>query len=135
MRHLGTLLDGARSSHRATIMTAVGRVGADQRREFDALRRRLDNLSVPAPAQLCHDAVATWLDEMVAACAAMVQVGESREMQRLKETQEHLAASRAGARTFNSEYERLLAELKRRVNATQRRRSRLSRLLRRRVED
>jgi hypothetical protein len=130
VRHLGSLLEVARTSHRGAIVSAVGRVGGEHRRELETLRRRLDYLDVPLPAQICHDAVVTWLDEMIAACTAMVEVGETRQLRRLRETQEHLAASRVGARRFNSEYERLLVELRQRVDAARHRRSRLGRLRR-----
>jgi hypothetical protein len=128
VRQLGVLLDEARTAHRTTIVQAVGRVGGDLRHDFDTLRRRLEHLEVPPPCVRCHDAVVQWLDEMVAACAGMVAVGDAHDLTRLHETQEHLATSRAGARVFNQEYERLLGELKRRATATARRRSRLSRL-------
>lgn len=131
VQHIGGLLDEARSSHRRTVVQATGRLGADQAATFRRLRGRLEQMDVPPGGRPCHDAVGRWLDQVVAACDAMVQVGDSGDLKHLRETQEHLAASRTDARRFNAEYERLLADLKQRVqraSTAPARRSRVARL-------
>lgn len=118
VRKLGGLMEGAHTAHRSTIVQAVGRVGADEAAAMRRVRGQLERLSPPPPlCQGCHAAVTHWLDEMVLACDVMVEVGRSGELSRLRETQEHLAESRADARRFNTEYEQLLGELRRRARA------------------
>ena len=116
VRKLGGLMEEAHTAHRSTIIQAVGRVGSDEASAMRKVRGHLERLAPPPPAcESCHNAVAHWLDEMVLACDVMVEVGRSGELGRLRETQEHLAESRADARKFNAEYEQLLGELKRRA--------------------
>lgn len=135
VRQLGLLMEEARTAHRSTIVLATGRTGVEQAGAFRSVRGRLERLEVPAASAGCHRAVMRWLDKMVLACEAMVQVGETGELAGLKDTQEQLAASRTDARRFNAEYERLMIELRRRVTSagqTKRRRGiQLGRLLRR----
>lgn len=118
VRKLGGLMEEAHTAHRSTIIQAVGRVGSDEATAMRRVRGHLERLAPPpAACENCHNAVAHWLDEMVLACDVMVEVGRSGELGRLRETQDHLAESRADARTFNAEYEQLLGELKRRAKA------------------
>jgi hypothetical protein len=131
VQHIGALLDEARSAHRRTVVHATGRLGADQASTFRRIRGRHERMDVPPGARACHDAVGSWLDQIVAACDSMVQVGDSGDLKHMREVQEHLAASRNDARRFNSEYERLLGELKRRVqraSSAQGKRSTVARL-------
>jgi hypothetical protein len=116
VRKLGGLMEEAHVAHRSTIIQAVGRVGVDEAAAMRKVRNHLERLEPPPPAcESCHSAVAHWLDEMVLACDVMVDVGRSGDLGRLHETQEHLAESRADARRFNTEYEQLLGDLKRRA--------------------
>ena len=115
VRQLGTLLEESRSAQRGTMVGAIGRTGAGQAARLRTLRSRLERLPVPASARSCHRSVESWLNEMVQACDVMVDVGQSGDLGRLKETQEHLASSREDARRFNAEYERLLGELRQRA--------------------
>lgn len=123
VRKLGGLMEEARTTHRGAVIQAIGRVGGDEAAALRRVRARLDGLAPPPACVPCHGAVAHWLDEMVAACDAMADVGRSGNLARLRETQEHLAASRADARTFNAEYERLVAELRRRASALSKKQS------------
>lgn len=117
VRRLGGLMEDAHTSHRSTIVQMVGRVGTDEAASLRRVRERLGRIEPPPVCESCHGAVAHWLDEMVAACDVMVDIGRSGDLTRLRETQEHLAESRADARRFNSEYEQLLTMLRRRAQA------------------
>ncbi|HZR00662.1 MAG TPA: hypothetical protein VFC93_17820 [Chloroflexota bacterium] len=115
VRQLGMLLEESRSAQRGTIVAALGRTGLHQGASLRALRNRLERLPVSEQARTCQRSVEHWLNEMVRACDVMVDVGRNGDLARLKETQEHLAASREDARRFNAEYDRLLSELRQRA--------------------
>lgn len=117
VRRIGTLLDEARTANPGAIVRTTAEAGADHASLFGSLRRRHGELEVPPPCKACHEAVGDWLDKTVQACVAMTEVVTAGSLRPLRDTQAHLAASRNDARKFNAEYERLIAELKRRATA------------------
>ena len=117
IRHIGVLMEDARHAGRGVVVQAAGRIGRDEGQAFRGLRAQLDRLPPPAPCDGCHQAVVKWTDLHVAACQVMVEVGVSGDLTRLRETQSLLADARTHAQQFNTEYTRLVADVRQRVRA------------------
>lgn len=128
IRHIGILMEEARTSGRMVVVQAAGRIGRDEGQAFHSLRQQLDRMVPPPACEECHRAIVTWVDLHVAACQVMVDVGVSADLTRLRETQSMLGDARVHAQRFNAEYARLADEVRRRVRAAlQNEKRRLSR--------
>jgi hypothetical protein len=121
VRELGGLMDDASRSTRRMIAQAAGAAGRDHAGYFRQLKVRLEDLSPPAGCQACHHAAQRWVDRHLEASLILAEVGRTGDLARLHETQRRLAAAREHARQLNSEYSRLVEELRQRVKAADRR--------------
>jgi hypothetical protein len=118
IRQLGVLM---RSEDDEAHLEA-GRVGLGQRDTFVRLRARLAVLPIPAACATCHDSLTNWLEKHVAACDAMVEAGDFRDLGRLRVAQGLLAEARGDLGRFNAAFEGLVAVLQARANARHRQR-------------
>jgi ribosomal protein L37AE/L43A len=119
IRHIGLLLEEARSSGRMVVVQAAGRIGRDEGHAFRSLKQQLERVEAPPACDPCHRAILQWVDLHVRACQVMVDVGQSADLTRLHETQSLLGDARQHAQTFNGEYTRLVADVRARVKAAQ----------------
>lgn len=117
IRHIGLLMEEARSAGRMVVVQAAGRIGRDEGHEFRALRAQLNQIVPPPACASCHSAIVQWVDRHVDACTVMTEVGLSADLTRLRETQSMLGDARAHAQRFNAEYARLVADVRARVRA------------------
>jgi hypothetical protein len=119
IRHIGILMEEARTAGRMVVVQAAGRIGRDEGHAFRTLRAQLDQLAPPPACEGCHRAIVRWVDLHVAACQVMMDVGVSADLVRLRETQSLLGDARIHAQEFNAEYSRLATEVRQRVKAAQ----------------
>ena len=124
VRRIGVLLEDARHGNATLVAQAAGRVGKEQVSQFRQCRQQLERLHPPLECQECHAAMASWLDQLINVCEVLIGAGQTGDLRRLRETQEMLADSRTYARRFNSEYTRVVSDLRTRVVEAQRERAR-----------
>lgn len=119
IRHIGLLLEEARTAGRMVVVQAAGRIGRDEGQAFRQLKQHLELIPAPPPCDPCHRAIVKWVDLHVAACQVMMEVGMSADLTRLHETQSLLGDARRFAQQFNTEYTRLVVDVRARVRAAQ----------------
>ena len=112
VRSIGVLMEDARKGNRAVVARDAVRIGGDRLAQFRDCRFRLSRLWPPSTCGACHNAATAWLDELIAVCKLLEDVGRSGDLVRLRHVDDMLAESRVQARTFNSEYARLTEELR-----------------------
>jgi hypothetical protein len=117
IRHIGLLLEEARSAGRMVVVQAAGRIGRDEGQAFRSLKAQLEQVEAPPACLPCHKAILRWVDLHVEACQVMMEVGMSADLTRLRETQSLLGDARPHAQVFNSEYTRLVLDVRTRVKA------------------
>jgi hypothetical protein len=110
-------MDESSRASRTVITQAAGRAGRDRGDDFRRLKSQVDQLLPPAPCLGCHVAVQRWLERHGEACAVMMDIGLTGQLGRMRETQHLLGEARAHARELNSEYSRLLDDVRQRVRA------------------
>ena len=97
--------------------TAIARQAATLGREqigpFKTTRLELGRLRPPADCVQCHAAAASWLDHHVTACERLIRLGDIRDTKHLASFREPLDEARLAARRINTEYARLVADLRR----------------------
>ena len=112
VRSIGVLMEDARRDHRAVVMRDAARIGRERMNQFRDCRYRLSRLWPPAGCTTCHTAATAWLDELIAVCQLLEDVGRSGDLTRLRHVDDMLSASRVHARRFNAEYARLTEQLR-----------------------
>jgi len=97
--------------------TAVARqaaqLGRAQLGPFRDARLALGRMRPPGDCLACHAAAASWLDHHVTACERLIRLGDIRDVKRLATAREPLDEARAAAQRINTEYARLVANLRR----------------------
>lgn len=122
VRQIGTLLQDARTKPPEMVAPPASEIGAAQRDAFARLRARATELSPPPECGICHKLAIAWLDKQIAACEAMVEFGQTRNVARLRATQDLLSEGRVDTQRFNAEYTSLVAALRARVQRSHTRR-------------
>ena len=121
IKELGILVEDARAGNAAQVTTRAGRLG---REHVNAFRDTRGSAERQKPPQGCEDiqkALLQWLDGLVKANEALVEVGTTGQMAGLQVAQRHVTEARYAARRFNGEYTRLVTELRVAVRAARRR--------------
>jgi hypothetical protein len=121
IKELGLLFEEARQGNITQVTGQAGRLGRDHVAAFRDVRWSAERQSPPDGCQEIHRALMTWLDGLVSACEALIEVANTGHMAGLKDAQRHVADARYAARRFNGEYARLVAELRMIVRAARRR--------------
>jgi hypothetical protein len=112
VRSIGVLMEDARKGHRMVVTRDAVRVGRERLRQFEECRERLAGLWPPAACITCHRAATAWLDQLIAVCQLLEEVGRSGDLSRLRYVDDMLCESRTNARKFNTEYARLSDQLR-----------------------
>jgi hypothetical protein len=117
LRRIGQLIEEAGHGTKIVVARMAGRIGREHVIGFREQLGQLENLRPPPACAVCHASLGNWLGDLIAACDALVAVGVTGKLERLRETQEHLADGRAHARRFNAVHAQLLGELRQRCAA------------------
>lgn len=87
---------------------------------FRDVRSSVERLQPPEGCQEISKAVLGWTDSLVKACEALIEVGNSGQLAGMQIAQRNVTEARHAARRFNSEYSRLLTELRVAVRSARR---------------
>ncbi|TAK25460.1 MAG: hypothetical protein EPO26_03580 [Chloroflexota bacterium] len=121
IRELSALDAEVKTGSAAQVTARAGRLGREHVTSFREIRSSTERHQAPEGCQEINRIVFAWLDSLVKACDALVEVGSTGQMAGLKIVQQHVSDARASARRFNSEYQRLISELNVAVRAARRR--------------
>jgi hypothetical protein len=122
IRELGLLFEEARQGNTQQVTTRAGRLGRDHVASFRDVRSAVERLKPPDGCLAAQRAVVAWVDGMAKACDALIEVGSSGALGGMQVAQRHVSDARHAARRFNSEYSRLVTEVKVAVRAARRER-------------
>jgi hypothetical protein len=89
----------------------AGVIGTDQAERFRKFREELNELHPPAACEACHMAVVGWIEKQIAACEVMVEIGETRNVELMRQTSGLLAEGRIDTARFKAEYNNLIGAL------------------------
>ncbi len=112
VRRIGLLMADTRYGNATSLAHAAGAIGREHISSFRETRRNLDRLRPPPTCQTCHLALAGWIDRLVESSDVLIEIGQTLELKRLRETQDLLMEARTFARQFNAEYAGLVANLR-----------------------
>jgi hypothetical protein len=125
VRQIGALAESVRLGNAALVVGTAGRIGRAGVRRFKDTRDQVEGLGGPPACAAYLRLLSRWLGEFVGCCDALIDVGVTGNLGRLGEAQRRLDRARALAPDVNLEYARLVADLRRHVDAASRRRNRL----------
>ena len=111
--NLRKLIDQTDRGNPASIARLAAVLGREQIETFKSAKGEVGRLRPPADCGECHAAALTWLDHHVTACERLIRVGESRDMLRLHAASEPLIEAKVAAQRINTEYARLVSDLRR----------------------
>lgn len=112
VREFGRLLLEARHERNEDVPRRARRLGDTSIVIFTDVRDRLNLLEPPPTCGPCHDAFAIWLDQQVAACEALIEVGVTDDLDQLRVAHALFVESRYDLRAFSAEYAAALAALR-----------------------
>ena len=120
IRELGVLFEEARQGNEAHVTSRAGRLGRDHVTLFRDVRSAVERFRPPEGCQEIHRSVVAWTDSLVKACEALIEVGNTSQLAGMQIAQRNVTEARHAARRFNSEYTRLLTELRVAVRSARR---------------
>ncbi|HEY3109870.1 MAG TPA: hypothetical protein VGL23_14005 [Chloroflexota bacterium] len=120
IKELGRLFAEIQQGNAARVTARAGRLGREHVGAFRDVRTSVARLSPPAGCQEVHRSVLLWTDSLVKACEALIEVGNSGQIAGMQIAQRNVTEARHAARRFNSEYNRLLTELRVAVRSARR---------------
>ena len=112
IKELGKLFEDVRQGSQPALTSRASRLGRDHVGPFREIRAIVEHHRPPEGCQEVSRAVLTWVDNMVKACESLVEVGNTNSLAGLQVTQGFVTDARLAARRFNSEYNRLVTELR-----------------------
>jgi hypothetical protein len=112
IKELGRLFEEARQGNTAHVTGQAGRLGRDHVTAFREVRWAAEVQQPPPGCRQIYQALMAWLDGLVSACEALIEVGSSGDLGGMQFVQQHVAEARHAARRFNGEYTRLVTELR-----------------------
>jgi len=115
IEQVGLLIEEVRRADPITISRQATRLGLETVPLFRDARSQVSSLMPPPECQGCNQAIAEWLDLQIAACGLLNEIGQRRDVRRVREVQEHLGGGRVHAVRFNDEYARIKEDLRARV--------------------
>ena len=113
IKQLQPLVSDAYHRDPTAIARQAAALGREQLGPFKTTRLELNRLRPPADCVQCHAAAASWLDHHVTACERLIRLGDIRDTRHLSSFREPLDEARLAARRINTEYARLVADLRR----------------------
>lgn len=120
IKELGALFEEARQGNAAHVTSRAGRLGRDHVGLFRDVRTSVERCRPPEGCQEVQRAVVVWTDSLVKACEALIEVGNTGQLAGMQLAQRNVTEARHAARRFNSEYTRLLTELRVAVRSARR---------------
>jgi hypothetical protein len=120
IKELGLLFAEVQNGNPTQVTARAGRLGREHVGAFREVRAAVDRLAPPDGCQDIHRSVLLWTDSLVKACEALVEVGSSGQLAGMQLVQRNVTEARHQARRFNSEYNRLLTELRVAVRSARR---------------
>jgi hypothetical protein len=120
VRELGLLFEEARQGNEVQVVGRAGRLGRDHLVALREVRWAAESERPPEGCQDIHRSLMTWLDGLVRACEALIEVGTSGQIAGVNAVQRHVADARYAAKRFNGEYTRLVTELRVAVRSARR---------------
>jgi hypothetical protein len=120
IRELGLLFAEAQQGNAAQVTSRAGRLGREHVTAFRDVRSSVERIAPPENCQDIHKSVLIWTDSLVKACEALIEVGNSGQLAGMQIAQRNVTDARHAARRFNSEYNRLLTELRVAVRSARR---------------
>jgi hypothetical protein len=121
VKRIGVVMADLRQGNTPRASDAAGQTGRDALTTFRDCQLRVERLRPPEGCLGCQRALVRWLEKLIAAGEALVATGRTGQLRGVFEAQELLADSRVHAQRFNAEYARLIADLRQRVAAAERR--------------
>lgn len=112
IKELGMLFEEARQGNAQQVTTRAGRLGREHVGAFRDVRAIVVRGKPPDGCQEIQSAVVSWMDGLVKACEALIEVGNTGSLAGLQIAQRNVTDARHAARRFNSEYSRLVTELR-----------------------
>ena len=112
IKELGKLFEDVRQGSQPALTSRASRLGRDHVGPFREIRAMVEQQRPPEGCQEVFKAVFTWVDNMVKACESLIEVGNTSSLAGLQVTQGFVTDARLAARRFNSEYNRLVTDLR-----------------------
>ena len=112
IKELGLLFEEARQGNTRRSPRGPAASGASTSARSATSAPRSTAASPPRGAPRSQRSVVGWIDGMVKACEALIEVGNTGAMAGMQVAQRHVTEARHAARRFNSEYNRLVTEIK-----------------------
>jgi hypothetical protein len=110
IRQIGKVSQAIKENDELAAVEA-GVIGTDQAERFRKLRDELAELHPPAACEACHMSVVSWLEKQIAACEVMVEIGQTRNVELMRQTSGLLAEGRIDTARFRAEYNNLIGAL------------------------
>jgi hypothetical protein len=120
IKELGALFEEARQGNAAQVTARAGRLGREHVGAFRDVRTSVERVGPPLGCEEIHKSVLVWTDSLVKACEALIEVGNSGQLAGMQIAQRNVTEARHAARRFNSEYSRLVTELRVAVRSARR---------------
>ena len=112
IKELGKLFEDVQQGSQPALTSRASRLGRDHVGPFREIRAMVEQHRPPEGCQDVFKAVFTWVDNMVKACESLIEVGNTNSLAGLQVTQVFVSDARHAARRFNSEYNRLVTDLR-----------------------
>src|SRR5688500_17215755 len=103
IKELGALFEEARLGNAAQVTSRAGRLGREHVGAFRDTRGMAERQKPPDGCEDIQKALMQWLDGLVKANEALVEVGSTGQMAGLQVAQRHVTEARYSARRFNGE--------------------------------
>jgi hypothetical protein len=120
IKELGLLFAEVQHGNPSQVTARAGRLGREHVGAFREVQTAVDRLAPPEGCQEIFASVLIWTDALVKACEALIEVGNSGQLAGMQIVQRNVTEARHAARRFNSEYNRLLTELRVAVRSARR---------------
>ncbi len=112
IKELGKLFEDVRQGSQPQLTARASKLGRDHVGSFREIRAMVERQRPPEGCQEVFKSVFTWVDNMVKASESLIEVGNTNSLAGLQVTQGHVSDARHAARRFNSEYNRLVTDLR-----------------------
>src|SRR5205085_103173 len=90
IRELGLLFEEARQGNAQQVTSRAGRLGRDHVGSFRDVRASVERANPPEGCQEVQRSVVAWIDGMVKACEALIEVGSSGALSGMQVAQRHV---------------------------------------------
>jgi hypothetical protein len=120
IRELGLLFAEVQQGNAVQVTARAGRLGREHVGAFREVRSSVERLLAPDGCQELQRSALLWIDSLVKACEALIEVGNAGQLAGMQVVQRCVTEARHAARRFNAEYSRLSAEVRVAVRSARR---------------